>query len=523
MSARRGMTHPWLALLPALVLTSATVHPRRARAEKSATLPVAAESGAAVRRFALVIGNNFPPRVELPRLRYADDDAVRWSVLFATLGAEVETLTELDTESRLLYGDAVPATRAPSRAEVGAAVERIAAHIAAAHAQGARAVFYFVYAGHGDAEEGQGYLTLSDARFSRDELATVVLAHAHADTNHVIVDACRASYFLGNRGPGGERRPWQDPYFNPGAVRLPHTGFLLSSSSSGLSHEWEEFQAGIFSHEVRSGLLGAADANGDGRVSYAELTGFVRMANRPVRNQLFRPHIVARAPEGGDGVLLDLRDARAGSLAIVPSGTTSHQMLEDHAGVRWADLHPGETGRVRLILPQAAFNGPGFYLRSLASNTEYAVPAGGDVSVTDLPAHAPSLLRRGALHDAFTHLFELPFDQAALDAVQLEPEPIDSFAVETTGADLAAAPAPAARPVARRAALGLTIAGGVALATSATLAILGARLRDSAGAKNGVERVQINREIDDRNRWSAIAGIGGAALAAAGVGLFFWR
>ncbi|HET6149053.1 MAG TPA: caspase family protein [Polyangia bacterium] len=522
MSLRPGK-RAWVALVPvlALVLASATVYPRCARARSAAPLVAAPESGTPVRRFALVIGNNFPPRVDLPRLRYADDDAVRWTVLFATLGAEVETLTELDAESRLLYGDAVPAGRAPSRAELGAAVERIAVQVAAAHAQGARAVFYFVYAGHGDVEDGQGYLTLSDARFSRADLATLVLERAHADTNHVIVDACRASYFLGNRGPGGERRPWQDPYFNPGAAPLPHTGFLLSSSSSGLSHEWEEFQAGIFSHEVRSGLLGAADANGDGRISYAELTGFVRQANRPVRNQRFRPHIVARAPEGSDGVLLDLRDARAGSLAIVPTGPTSHQMLEDHAGVRWADLHPGANGPVRLILPQAAFNGPGFYLRSLASNTEYAVPAGGDVKLADLPAQAPSLLRRGALHDAFTHLFELPFDQAALDALRLDPEPVDLFTVDSPGADLA--PSPARRPIARRAAVGLTIAGGVSLATSATLAILGARLRDSAGGKSGTDRARINQQIEDRNRWSAIAGIGGAALAAAGVGLWLWR
>ena len=62
------------------------------------------EGGGEARRFALVIGNNLPPRIELPRLRYADDDAVRWTVLFATLGAEVETLTELDAESRQLYG-----------------------------------------------------------------------------------------------------------------------------------------------------------------------------------------------------------------------------------------------------------------------------------------------------------------------------------------------------------------------------------------------------------------------------------
>ena len=321
---------------------------------------------------------------------------------------------------------------------------------------------------------------------------------------------------MANAGPGRTRTSTR------ARRRLPHTGFLLSSSASGLSHEWEEFQAGIFSHEVRSGLLGGADANGDGRVTYAELTGFVRQANRSVRNQRFRPHVVARAPAGGDDLLLDLRGARGGVLAIGPAPTSAHRMLEDHAGVRWADLHPGASGGVRLILPQAAFNGPGFYLRTVASGVEYAVPAGADVSLADLPAQAPTLLHRGAIHDAFTHLFELPFDQAALEALRLEPDPVDVFTVEApAGTDLATGPS--ARPLARRAAVALTVAGGAALAAAATFAVLGARLRDGAGDASGLERAHINQQIDDRNGWSAAAGIGGALLAAAGLTLLLWR
>jgi hypothetical protein len=482
-----------------------------------ASARAAAAPGAAVRRFALVIGNNAPPRADLARLRYADDDAVRWAVLFATLGTTVEVLTELDAESQRLYGGAVPPLGPPSRAGLSAAVGRISAEIAKARARGDRTVFYFVYAGHGDVERGQGSISLADAWLSRDELGAAVLAPAAADVSHVIVDACRASYLLGNRGPGGERRPWSDAYFRPGEARFPHTGFLLSSSSSGLSHEWEEFQAGIFSHEVRSGLLGPADANGDGRITYRELVGFVRLANRPVRNEKFRPQIVSRPPAGGEDTLLDLRDAGAGTLTL-GAGPASHQMLEDRAGVRWADFHPSGAAPVRVLLPGASWNGPGFYLRALPDGAEYAVPAGHDVALADLAPQAPSLVRRGAIHDAFTHLFEIPFDEAALDHLPFELEPRDDGGADApSGLELLRR-----RPAVRRAAVGATAAGMASLAVAAGLTISAVGLRDSADGKNGQQRVKINEEIDTRNRWAAITGIGGGVLTALGLGLLVW-
>jgi hypothetical protein len=517
MKALRGRS---AASLAALVLGIAGA----ARAAPAAT------PARETRRFALVIGNNQPPRADLPRLRYADDDAVRWAVLLDTVGADVQVLAELDDESRQLYGGVVPPMTPPSRAAVDAAVATIAAAINDARAGGARVVFYFIYAGHGDVEDGKGYVALTDARFTRDDLSARVLQAVHADTNHVIVDACRASYFLTNRGPGGERRAWQDSYFRPHEPGGGNTGFLLASSSSGLSHEWEEFQAGIFSHEVRSGLMGPADANGDGVITYRELTGFVRMANRPVRNERFRPQIVSRVPAGGDDVLLDLREAHAGSLAIGKPGAaaaatpppTSHLMLEDRAGVRWVDFHPGAASAIRVILPHVAWNGPGFYLRSVATNTEYSVPAGADVNLSELLPRAPSLLHRGAIHDAFTHLFELAFDQAALDALPLDEE-LSVRAPPPPGADLSSSPT--GHAMRRPAAIGAVVLGGAALAAAGALAIDGAYLHDQAARSttSGANRARLNQEIATRNRFTTIAGIGGAALTAAGLGLLLWH
>jgi hypothetical protein len=43
------------------------------------------------------------------------------------------------------------------------------------------------------------------------------------------------------------------------------------------------------SHELRSALRGAADADRDARVTYAELGAFLKVANRAIPNERFRP------------------------------------------------------------------------------------------------------------------------------------------------------------------------------------------------------------------------------------------
>ena len=79
--------------------------------------------------------------------------------------------------------------------------------------------------------------------------------------------------------------------------RLANTGFVLSTSSDRDSHEWERYQAGILSHELRSALRGAADADRDGRITYAELGAFLVTANSNIENPTFRPDFTVRPPD----------------------------------------------------------------------------------------------------------------------------------------------------------------------------------------------------------------------------------
>jgi hypothetical protein len=431
---------------------------------------------AETRRFALVIGNN-GSHEGLPVLRYADDDAVRWAVVLATFGADVELLTDLDAESRTLYGAEAPPHHSPARAEIDAAMSRLAGRMREARAAGARAVFYFVFAGHGDVHEGEGYLSVADGRFFRHELEQRILAVSPADTNHVVIDACRSFFFAFDRGPGGSRRPWQEPYFDAGAAgRFRNTGFILASSSGGAAHEWEEFQAGIFSHEVRSGLLGAADADGDGRITYSELAAFVRVANQAVRNERFRPRVLARPPRQGDAVLIEL-PAATGGLMRLGGGRSGRHVLEDGLGVRWLDLHPGPHQPLTLAFPGQRWGGETFFLRSLASSAEYRLARrkGAEVAVDDQPSQPLSLLQRGAIHEAFNQLFADPFERTSVTA-------LDAAAYEAPALGGETAPAELQRPGPRLLLVGEAGAGG---AVSRRIpALLGARLQLRSPARN---------------------------------------
>jgi hypothetical protein len=471
----------------------------------AAPVPAPALAAISVKRFALVIGNNAPPHEGLPTLRYADDDAIRWTLLLRTFGADVEVLTELDTESARLYGSDAPPTRAPNRAALDAAMLGLVARMKKAHADGHRTIFFFIYAGHGDTDNGEGYIALKDGPFYKHDFERTVLTASPADTNHVIVDACRSVFFAFDRGPGGSRHRWPEPYFTASvAARFPNTGFLLANSSGGASHEWEDFQAGIFSHELRSGFLGGADADGDGQITYSEIAAFVRVANQAVRNERFRPSILAQPPRSGDAVLLSVAQVPATHVRF-GVGRSGHHVLEDDLGIRWADVHPSTRQNVTLLVPKRGSGDEKLFVRSLDGNVEYPIGNQTDVELGAVTPVSPTVVRRGALHEAFALLFSTPFDSAALVRSQSE----DAATWSSPGHQ------DRASRRSRTTAL-LLGAGSLACFGASGALLLSANSLGQQGANaTGRDRVGINAGIETRDQWSVGTGVAGGVFAVA--------
>ncbi len=395
----RGIAFVALAPLAAVLASGANVAAQSATPESPRAL------------FALVIGVNASPAPDVAPLQYADDDAARYLDLFRALGARAYVLSRLDDNTRRLHPQAAAEAVLPRRAELRQAVEALSRDIGQARARGVRSTLYVIYAGHGDVEGNSWFLTLEDDRLSGGQLLSEVVERAGADQTHVIVDACQAYLLALPRGPGGTRRPVAGFVELEAASRAGKVGFLLSSSMSGESHEWAGFEAGVFSHEVRSGLYGAADADGNGQVTYTEMAAFVARANQAITNERFRPRVVARAPREGD-LLLDLRPGRDHELRLNGRDWDAHYLLEDGNGVRLLDFHGSATAPVHLIRPSG--DGP-LFLRRLADGTEWTIPrVDGVVEVDRLPRAVARVRSRGAAHHAFSQTFALAFDDTAV-------------------------------------------------------------------------------------------------------------
>lgn len=496
-----------LAPLAALAATALLVAGPAASAGEVVPAP---EPGSRTALFALILGVNRSFDPGQPPLRFADDDAARYQDLFRLLGARTYLLSRLDENTRRVHPQAAAEALEPRWDVLKAQVARLREDIQQARGRGVEPVLYVVYAGHGDVREGQGVISLEDVGLTGARLEAEVLAPLDAARVHLIVDACHSYFLAYGRGPGGERRPLAGfTALSPELGRIGRVGLLLSTSSARESHEWEGFQAGIFHHEVRSGLMGAADADRDGRVSYREIASFVSRANAAIPNERYRPDVHARPPEGSD-VLVDLRAGLTQRRVEVGGEVGGHYVLEDENGVRMAEFHSAPGEDVHLLRPGPLAR---HYLRRVgAEAAEFVLPAAPDVvELAALPAAPVQVAQRGAAHEAFSRLFTLPFGPGEVAAYR--------FPLALSLADAPDEPGAWRRP------WGLGVAGGGALLGAGALGLqlharhVRGKLPGGASQALAAETNARLRGLNAATAWTAGAGV---AAVAAGAALLWW-
>lgn len=457
-------------------------------------------------RFAVVIGTNRPEGERQPALRYADDDAVATHELLREAGVESVLLTRLDRDSRRLH-DVTP-DGAPSWRALTAALARLETRIAASHAAGRRAELLLFYSGHGDVAAGEGYVVLEGGgRLTRSRLHEHVLAGSHADRIHVVVDACKSYFLAFDKRAGGTRRRFGKAFAHRRVPsELPNVGFLLSTSDGRDSHEWERLQAGVFSHEVRSALRGAADADLDGQVTYAELGAFLVTANAAIPNERFRPAVTVRAPgsDRGPGGAVLAWTATASALRL--DRDLGHVTVETADGRRVLDAHPAAGQELVLHLPASR---PQF-LASPDREREVRIDDGGEVPVSALVESMPRVAHRGAVHLAFEQLFARPFGAASVAAF------VDAYrSAPPSAKPVAPSVEPAPSPWRRRVQIASIITGAGGAAAGITLSVTASRWRERADTASQADRVDINARIR-RLSAGAYAGYAVAGVSAAG-------
>ncbi|HSY24706.1 MAG TPA: hypothetical protein VK841_21415 [Polyangiaceae bacterium] len=410
-------------LLCGLAMVMLVVSSSPARADTALPWSSVRPSSRPTVAFAVVVGNNRSLGGRRPDLHYADDDAAKYYELLDTVAPDrVALLADFDDDTARLFPAARARAVSPTRAELLRAGQEVARAVAAAAESGADTDVYFVFAGHGDVDEGMGFIDLADARFTSSDLEAWLRAIPFSRA-HVILDSCNSFFMLSARGPGGHYYATSEDAARTLSARLPNVGVFLSTSAEGESFEWSEIQSGVFSHVVRSGLSGAADANGDGVVSYVELAAFVATATADVANPNMRPHVFARGPGGRDDTALVAIAGRAHARMFrLGDGASLRVRLRDRLSIPVLDAHQ-EAGRDLVVALPEAWAGGATVERAFAPGRApletYAVRDSGDVTLASLEPLAGRGSARGPAQ-TFDQLFTRPFGPHALAVYEAE-------------------------------------------------------------------------------------------------------
>jgi hypothetical protein len=291
-------------------------------------LSASAASAAPEERLAVIAGANVGgPEDEL--LRYAEADANRFRDVLVELGD--------------VRPDRAIVSMGGSPEQLLQALTEARGRAAEIQRSGSRVVLLFYYSGHGD-EDGlhlpRGTMPLSELRAEMNRIP--------ADLRIAILDACRSS----GKSKGVRRGPEFDLAIAPDS---PHGTVEIRASSSGeAAQESEELGGAVFTHFLLSGLRGAADSDGDGRVTLAELYAYA------YRRTLFRSgtgpalqHPTIAEELAGAGEVVLTRPARASATLEVPPGRERYLIFATPSAAVLGEMTGDET--LRLALPPGRF------------------------------------------------------------------------------------------------------------------------------------------------------------------------
>jgi len=248
-------------------------------------------TGLALERFALVVGAN-QGGSDRPLLRYAVSDAERFARVLAELGG-------VRRESAILL-------RQPTLGQLEAALDTLRERVSEARRAGAgRTELVVYYSGHAD-EKG---LLLGEDRYSyrslRDRLEQVP-----ADVRIAVLDACASGAIT--RLKGGRPQP---AFLVDESADMRGHAILTSSAASEAAQESDRIGGSYFTHFLVSGLRGAADVSGEGKVTLNEAYQFAfgETVGRTVETTAGAQHpsYDINLSGTGDVVMTDLRQTSA--------------------------------------------------------------------------------------------------------------------------------------------------------------------------------------------------------------------
>lgn len=282
-------------------------------------------------RILLAIGQNVGAAND-EALRYAERDAERFAEVFTSLGDV-----------------------APERAYVvkAATTERVRSVIAEIRGRAIELhdVILLVYvSSHADSAGfrlADGHLAFSELR----ELLSGVPARLRV----VVSDACTSGAMIRSRG-GKAIKPFaldlEEGQSIEGEVYISSTG------PNEPAQEWDALGGGLFTHHLLSGLRGAADRDGDGRVSLFEAHSYVyeQTLSASIQARAGSQHPSHDIDLHGKGDVVLTRTSSVGSGLMFASGAAGRYIVTTALGGDLvAEIGKTQARAVRLALPAGRY------------------------------------------------------------------------------------------------------------------------------------------------------------------------
>jgi hypothetical protein len=286
-------------------------------------------------RLALLIGQDVGgPEDE--RLRFAERDARRVYEVLTSLGDVAKDRAYLITDAS---ADAVRQALRELRGR-SAELERF----------GRTPILVVYVSSHADADG----LRLASSRLSHAELRALV-REVPAQLRLLVVDACASGALI--RAKGGKRvAPFSIDL--EGAPTVEGEVVLTSTGAGEPAQEWEALGGSLFTHHLLSALRGAADRDGDGRVTLFEAYSYTyeRTLSESTSARAGPQHPSHEIELSGKGDLVLTQPAGRASGIILPAGRGGRYVISAAvSGELVAAADKDERRALRLALPPGRY------------------------------------------------------------------------------------------------------------------------------------------------------------------------
>ena len=286
-----------------------------------------------IKRFAIIVGSN-NGGADRVRLRYAVSDARSFMSVFRKLGG-VE-----DDGSMLLVE--------PAKDRLISSLAEMREKVIRAKKAYRRVELIFYYSGHSDEE---GLLLAGDKIYYRDIKHTILAMPA--DVRIAILDSCSSGAFTSIKG--GKMR---SPFLVDRSQAMRGFAFMTSSSSDEASQESDRIGGSFFTHYLVTGLRGAADLVGDGRITLSEAYQFAYTETLARTEKTLRgpqhPNYNIMMSGAGDVVLTDVR--KSSSSLVLSRPIAGKIFLRNQKKVLVAELNKSGGRPVMLGLESGKYS-----------------------------------------------------------------------------------------------------------------------------------------------------------------------